>query len=163
MQCPTIQRITLQCWILLVSFECIPTFLGTREQWVKSYGTREHATVVGSAGTYKCWCWWWRKVISTYVKQEANKENCGNMGTRGNFERKQGFPWEILSFVSDEKNSGRTSELLKVSICLIWPAPITVLSKIKVQLLLINDKHKDQKDWRLWWNNAPDWSATNSK
>lgn len=71
------------------------------------------------------------------------------MGTRGNFERKQGFPWEILSFVSDEKNSGRTSELLKVSICLIWPAPITVLSKIKVQLLLINDKHKDQKDWRL--------------
>ena len=71
------------------------------------------------------------------------------MGTRGNFGREQGFPWETLSFVSDEKNSGRTSEFLKVSICFIWPAPITVLSKIKVQLLLINDKHNDQKDRRL--------------
>jgi len=71
------------------------------------------------------------------------------MGTRDNFGREQGFPWETLSFVSDEKNAGRTSELLKVSICLIWPAPITVLSKIKVQLLQINDKHNGQNDWQL--------------
>lgn len=66
--------------------------------------------------------------------------------------------WEHGTILEGNKDShGRPSvlssmkrmlaELLnsKVSICLIWPAPISVLSKVKVQLLQINDKHNGQK------------------